>query len=92
MIVTKLIKLKNLSLFSHNILRLKLTAVYTEFTVLETKGLWVIYLFVHQNENNVTSLVEFHLFGTLLAKHSVLVYAFENINQNALDCKTANCS
>ena len=42
------------------------------------------------NENNVTSLVEFPLFMTLLTNHDVLVYTFENITQDALDSETAN--
>lgn len=35
-----------------------------EFVVSESKGLWVILLFLPQNENNIKSLVEFQLFRT----------------------------
>ena len=47
-------------------------------------------LFVHQNENKVTSLDEFQLFGTFLTNDIILVYACESITQNALDFEMAN--
>ena len=42
-------------------------------------------LIVRTPKKNVTSLVEFQLFRMFLTNHKVLVYAFENLTQNALD-------
>ena len=61
-----------------------------QLAVSESKGLWVISLFVPQNENNVTTLVECPLFWTFSTNHDVSVYIFANITQNALDSETAN--
>ena len=62
----------------------------SELAFSETRGQWVILLFVHQNENNVTSLVEFQLFRKFLTNHNILMYGFESNTQNAFDFKTAN--
>ena len=62
-----------------------------QLAFLESKESWVISLFVPQNENKVTSLVEFPLFMTFLTNHDVLLYTCENITQDALLSETANC-
>ena len=53
------------------------------------KEILVISLFVHQNENYVTSLAQFPLFRTFSNNNNVLVYAFENITENTFDSETA---
>lgn len=68
-----------------------ISSLFFQYAVSESKGLLVISLFVHQNSDNVTSFVEFPIFRTFLTNQSILVYAFENIIQHALDSETANC-
>lgn len=48
-----------------------------QFTISESNAFCVISKFVPQKENNITSMVEFQLFGMLLANHIVFVYAIE---------------
>ena len=55
-----------------------------QFNVSKSTELLVISLFVPQNENNVTSLVEFSLFAGILPNHIL-----KNIAKNVLDSK--NC-
>ena len=42
-----------------------------------------------QNENNVTSLVEFQLFMIFITNHDAFVYNFKNI-KNEFDSETSN--
>lgn len=61
---------------------------FHQFAVSKYKGLWAISFFEPQNENDVTSLIDFPLFRTLLTNHNLLIYALENITHNSLDSET----
>lgn len=56
----------------------------------ESKGSWVIPLFVSQNENSVKPLVEFSLFTTLLANHNLLVYPLKILPRPHLNSEMVN--
>lgn len=54
----------------------------------ESKWPWVILLFLHQNENDGMSLVQFLLFVSFLTNHNVMLYTCNTTNQNSVDSET----